>query len=235
MRAVILAGGKGTRLLPYTTVFPKPLMPINGIPILEVVVRQLKKFGFDQITLAVGYLSELIETFFGDGRKWGLSIDYVKETEPLGTVGCLSLINDLDEPFLVMNGDVLTNLNYRELYQHHIKHNSSITIGMYDKPFKVNLGVIETNGDGIIKNYIEKPVHNYQVSIGVYVFNPETLSLVKDNEYMDFPELVHALLKNNARVIGYKFSGHWLDIGQHEDYVQATEIFQAKKAEFNLE
>jgi NDP-sugar pyrophosphorylase family protein len=235
MRAVILAGGKGTRLLPYTTVFPKPLMPINGIPILEVVVRQLKKFGFDRITLAVGYLSELIETFFGDGGKWGVQIDYVKEKEPLGTVGCLSLIDDLVEPFLVMNGDVLTNLNYRELYEYHIAQNSAITIGMYDKQFKVNLGVIETNGDGIIKNYREKPTHNYKVSIGVYAFNPETLSLINKNQYMDFPELVLELLKNNVRVIGYKFRGHWLDIGQHEDFEQAAEIFQARKGEFNIE
>ncbi len=134
-----------------------------------------------------------------------------------------------------MNGDVLTNLNYSELYEYHIKCNSSVTIGIYNKQYKVDLGVIETNGDGIIENYIEKPTHDYQVSIGVYVFDPFVLSLLKSNEYMDFPDLVCELLQKGARVTGYKFNGHWLDIGRHEDYVQATDIFQAKMGEFNLE
>ena len=171
MRAVILAGGKGVRLAPLTEVFPKPLVPIGGMPIMEIVIRQLKHYGFNRITLAVGYLADLIQAYFQDGSKWGVSINYSCEEAPLGTAGPLALIDDLDETFLVMNADVLTSLNYLELINFHKSQGGIATIGSNKKQVKIDLGVIISNGDYTIGDYIEKPVTSYQVSMGVYILS----------------------------------------------------------------
>jgi len=232
MDAIILAGGKGTRLAPYTTIFPKPLMPIGDVPILDVVLRQLKSHGFTKIIMAVGYLAELLETYFGNGSKYGMDIQYSRESKPLGTAGPLSLIENLTNPFLVMNGDILTTLNYSALIKYHKEKAGIATIAMHQRTVDVDFGVIELNTNNEITSYIEKPNLKYLVSMGIYIFDTEVLSYIKKSEKIDFPDLVKKLLKNNERVIGYPSNDYWLDIGRHEDYERAIEEFEENKEKF---
>lgn len=229
MQAVILAGGKGTRLAPYTMVFPKPLMPIGDMPILEIVIRQLKKYGFTKIVLAVGHLSGLIEAYFGDGSKWGVSITYSKEDQPLGTAGPIALLDDLDENFLVMNGDLLTNIDYSDLMLHHIESGALSTVSIYTKDVPINLGILELDKDGKIVNYIEKPTLKYKVSMGIYAFNKNILQFIDRGKYLDLPDLIKTLIQKNKNVSGYIFEGYWMDIGRHEDYSKVLEEFESMK------
>ena len=223
MKAVILAGGKGTRLKPYTTVFPKPLMPIGDKPILEIVVRQLKSYGFDEIVMAVGHLAELIMTFFNDGSKYGIKIKYTREDKPLGTAGPLALMKEeLNEPFLMMNGDVLTTLNYSDLIDYHKRNGAIATIALKKREVKIDFGVPEVDGGNNIVGYTEKPRIDYLVSMGVYVFDPKVLDYIKPNEYLDFPDLIKKLISNGETVKGYVYDGYWLDIGRPEDYERAN-------------
>jgi NDP-sugar pyrophosphorylase family protein len=226
LRAIILAGGKGVRLAPLTDVIPKPLVPIGGMPVMEIVIRQLKANGFRHITLAVGYLSELIKAYFQDGSRWGVKIDYSFEAEPLGTAGPLGLIDGLNETFLVMNADILTDMDYHELVCYHRQHGGVATIGAFERQVKIDLGVIVTDGRSRIKDYIEKPTQSYLVSMGVYIFEPQVLEFLPDQGYMDFPDLVKRLLEAGRPVSFRPFSGYWLDIGRHEDYRQAAEEFE---------
>ena len=232
MRAVILCGGKGTRLRPYTTVLPKPLMPIGEMPILEVVIRQLKHAGIERITMAVGYLAELLEAFFRDGSRIGVPIDYSIESQPLGTVGPLTLIDGLNEPFLMMNGDVLTDLDYSDLLRYHRASGGVATVASYEREVKIDFGVIRVDDADAITEYIEKPSYKYQVSMGIYVFQPEVLKLLKRNERLDFPDLVQLLIARGEKVVSYPFSGYWLDMGRPDDYERAIEEFENRKHEF---
>jgi NDP-sugar pyrophosphorylase family protein len=225
MRAVILAGGKGVRLAPLTEVIPKPLVPLGGMPIMEVVIRQLKQHGFQKVTLAVGYMADLLKAYFQDGSKWGLSLDYSYEVSPLGTAGPLALIDDLKETFLVMNADVLTSLNYFDLLSFHRQHGGVATISSYQKEVKIDLGVIVADGSYTVKDYIEKPTTSFRVSMGIYVFEPQVLSFIKGGSYLDFPDLVKILIAAGLPVTFYSFDGYWLDIGRHEDYARAVEAF----------
>ncbi len=223
MRAVILAGGKGKRLKPYTTVFPKPLMPINDKPILEIVIRQLKSCGIDNITLAVGHLSELIMAFFGDGSKFGVKIKYSREDVPLGTVGGLGFLKDeLDEPFLIMNGDVLTTLDFPDLVNYHKGNEAAATIALNKRSIYIDFGVIELDNSNSIVGYNEKPKIDYIVSMGVYVFDPKVLKYIRPNEYLDFPDLIKKLISFGETVKGYIYDGYWLDIGRPDDYERAN-------------
>ena len=232
MQAVILAGGKGTRLRPYTTIFPKPLMPINDMPILEVVIRQLKKSGFKKITMAVGHLAELIEAFFDNGNRWDMEISYSREDIPLGTAGPLALLENLNDTFLVMNGDVLSDLNYNDLVKFHKEQNAIATIAMYNKEVKIDLGIIKTNEKHEIYDYIEKPTLIYQVIMGIYVFDKRVLNFIPKGEYFDLPDLIHTLIKANEKIVGYHFKGYWRDIGRREDYEEAVEEFEKLKSSF---
>lgn len=231
MQVVILAGGKGTRLRPYTTIFPKPLMPLGDYPILEIVIRQLKYYGIKDIIIAVGHLKELIEAYFHNGEKWGVHIEYSLEDKPLGTSAPLKLINGLQERFLVMNGDVLTSLDYRAFMDYHTASGACCTISMYRKPQKIDLGILEVNDDNTLYDYVEKPVLQYNVSMGVYAFNREILDYIPDNAYFDFPDLIKTLLKDNRKVVGCPFDGLWFDIGRPEDYEAATEMFEKHRNE----
>ncbi len=222
MRAIILAGGKGVRLAPLTDIIPKPLVPLGGMPIMELVIRQLEAHGFRHITLAVGYLSELIRAYFQDGSKWGVKLDYSYESQPLGTAGPLALIKDLRETFLVMNADVLTNLDYQELLGYHQRHGGMATIGAYERQVQIDLGVIIPDGDCRIKDYVEKPTSSHLVSMGIYIFEPEVMDFIRPGKYLDFPDLVKLLLQGGQAVHYYNFSGYWLDIGRHEDYARAA-------------
>lgn len=233
MRAVILAGGRGRRLTPYTTILPKPLMPIGDVAILEVVLRQLKHAGFEDITMAVGYLAELLMAYLGDGSKFGLRIGYSREEKPLGTAGPLSLIKGLDDqPFLVMNGDLLTSLDYRAMWEYHRSGEAIGTLATFQRSVNIDLGVIETDAQGLVTGYIEKPTYHYTVSTGIYVFDPLVLSFVPKERRIDLPELVSSLLMAGHRIATYQFEGHWLDIGRHEDYERAIEEFEQHRAEF---
>lgn len=227
MKTVILAGGKGTRLRPYTTVFPKPLMPIGHRPILDIIIQQLSRHGFKDIVLSVGYLSELIQAYFDNvsSRLNDVKLTYVKEDKPTGTAGSLASISGLDEPFMVMNGDVLTTLDYSKLVDYHHRKGGILTIGMYKKHVKIDLGVVEMDGDGTLTGYVEKPEKIYDVSMGIYVYDPAVLSYIDQGEHLDFPDLVLRLLEHGEKVVGYPFDGHWLDIGREEDYFQAQKKF----------
>ncbi len=225
MRAIILAGGKGVRLAPVTEVIPKPLVPIGGRPIMEIVIRQLQRHSFRRITLAVGYMADLIRAYFGDGGKFGVEINYSYESVPLGTAGPLSMINGLNDTFLVMNADVLTNINYNELIRYHRDQGGVATIAAYEREVKIDLGVIIKDGGRRIKDYVEKPTTKHLVSMGVYVFEPQVLEFIKGHDYLDFPDLVKLLLQADLPVNFYPFTGYWLDIGRHEDYAQASAKF----------
>jgi NDP-mannose synthase len=229
MKAVILAGGKGTRLSPYTTVFPKPLVPVDDKPIIEILLWQLKHHGISSVTISVGHLAELLMAFLGKGEKFGLPIKYVSEDKPMGTVAPLTLIQDLPEDFFLMNGDVLTNLNYKDLFEFHKANGCALTIATYSKEVKVDLGVLVADGQNLITDYIEKPTYNYKVSMGVYVFNRSVIQYIPRDEYYDFPTLVKSLLEREIKVMSYPFNDIWLDIGRPADYEEAQNVFKSQR------
>ncbi len=232
MKAVILAGGKGARLAPYTRVFPKPMMPIGDKAILEILLMQMKRAGVDEVILTVGHLAGLMRAFFQDGSQLGLKINYSYEKKPLGTAGPLSLITDLTETFLVSNGDVLTTLDIQDLIKFHHENTAITTIATHQRSVHIDLGVIQTNGDHTIKGYIEKPDIDYQVSMGLYVFEPATLGYIPTGQYLDFPDLIKKMLAAGERVAAYPFSGYWQDLGRPDDYEQANIDFEQMRSEF---
>jgi len=233
MKAVILAGGKGTRLAPYTVAFPKPLMPIGEHPILEIVIKQLRYHGFKEIILAVGHLAELIMTFFGDGSKYGVKIKYSRENTPLGTAGPLGLLKEeLRDTFLVMNGDVLSSLNYHSFVEYHKKNKSHATIALAKRGVEIDFGVIEVDGKEDVIGYTEKPNIEYLVSTGIYLFEPEVLDYIKPKKKMDLPDLIRELIKDGSKVKGYVNDAYWLDIGRPEDYEKANADFEKLKEKF---
>jgi len=232
MKAVVLAGGKGARLAPYTRILPKPLMPIGDMPILEVLLLQMKTAGIDNIVLTVGHLSELLRAFFQDGSQFGVNISYSYEKCPLGTAGPIALIDGLEETFLVTNGDVLTTLNLRDLIHFHREQKAAATIAVHERQTKIDLGVIQWNGNFEIKGYVEKPVYDYTVSMGVYVFEPSVLSYIPREEYLDFPDLVKKLIAAGEKVTGYRFNGYWEDLGRPDDYERASRDFENMREPF---
>lgn len=223
MKALILAGGKGKRLMPHTATIPKPLMPVGNHTILEIVVKQLKNNGFKEIIMATGHLGELIMAFFEDGHSYGVKIKYTKESKPLGTAGPLAQIkDDIDDSFLMMNGDILTTLDYSALIKYHKEREGIATVALKKREVNIDFGVTEINEHKEIVNYTEKPTHNYLVSMGVYVFDKRIFEYVKPNEYLDFPDLVLDLIKKQEKINGYIFDGYWLDIGRPDDYDKAN-------------
>jgi NDP-sugar pyrophosphorylase family protein len=222
MKVVILAGGKGRRLLPYTMVFPKPLVPIDDKPILEIILNQLKQFGMDDIIMAVGHLHELINTYFGDGSKFGVSIEYSVEAEPLGTAGPLRLFADkLDETFILMNGDILTDLDLNDLISYHKQHGAVATISMTNRQVEHNYGIVESDPDNNLTGWREKPRLDFNVSMGIYVLEPEALEYIPEGQAFDLPDLIVELIKAGKTVKGYTYEGYWLVIGLPKDYEQA--------------
>lgn len=227
-RAVILAGGRGRRLEPYTSVLPKPLMPIGNRSILEIVVNQLADAGFRNVTFCVGHLSHLIRAVFENGPGERIDIDWVKENEPLGTAGPLRLVSGLDETFLVMNGDLLTTLDYGALLDHHRASENLLTIATHRRLVQSDYGVLHFGRAGDpqqIVGFEEKPEMYVNVSMGVYVMEPDVLEYIPEDDAFDFPALVEALLAADKRVGGLVHEGLWLDIGRHEDYEAAVELW----------
>ncbi|NMD00920.1 MAG: NTP transferase domain-containing protein [Bacteroidales bacterium] len=230
MEALILAGGLGTRLKPFTTIIPKPLMPIGNMPILEVVIKQLAKFGFKKIYLSVNYLAELIGTFFKDGKKFGVKIEYLFEEKPLGTMGPLKLIKKFPRNLLIINGDTLTDLNYSNFFNFHIDNKSLLTISSFARTVKIDFGVLRKNKiNNEINGFTEKPIIKYLVCMGVNAVNQKILEFIPENESFGFDALVKKLLKNKIKALTYLHEGYWLDIGRHEDYEKANEEFCINK------
>lgn len=221
-RAVILAGGKGSRLWPYTTVLPKPLLPVGDRPILDIVLRQLGGRGFDDVTIAVGHLAHLIRAVIGDGSRHGLSVGYHEEEEPLGTAGPLATMDGLDGTFLMMNGDILTTLDYAELARAHEEAGNVLTVATHRRVVPTNYGVLHVNGASHrVTAFEEKPEIPFTVSMGVYVLEPEAVAHIPPGERFDLPELVTTLLDAGAPVGSYPYDGYWLDIGRQDDYERA--------------
>ena len=224
MKAIILAGGKGTRLKPYTTVIPKPLVPVDNRAILEILIGRLKKCGVTQLTLCVNHLAQLIMAYFGDGSKWGVKIKYSMEEESLSTVAPIKLIKDLPENFLVMNGDLLTDLNFKKLYNYHLENNALITVATYKRTTKIDFGVIDINkNENVVVGFKEKPEYELNVSMGVYVFNRKVLDFTPDEKPFGFDDLMLTLLDKEQTIKVYPYDGYWLDIGRPEDYEKANE------------
>lgn len=228
-RAVILCGGLGTRLRPYTVVLPKPLMPIGEFPILEVVVRQLASHGFTQITLAVNHQADLIRAFFGDGRKWNISIDYSFEGSPLGTMGPLKMIDSLPENFLVMNGDILTDLNFSDFFEFHIGSMNQFTVSSYERRHQIDYGVLLTNERHELVGFQEKPTESYRVSMGIYMLNKQVVDLIPSGPF-GFDDLMAAMIGDGIPVGTRQHDGYWLDIGRPDDYHTAIEEFEALRS-----
>lgn len=228
-RAVVLAGGLGTRLRPYTTVLPKPLMPVGDRPVLDIVLRQLRSQGFEHVTIATGYLAELLEAFCGDGAKYGLRIDYFREREPLGTVGALASIGSLDDDFLVMNGDVLTDMDFAALLRRHRSSDAALTLATKERQVSISLGVLHFAADDAtrLSGYTEKPDFDFEVSMGVYCFAPRVLAHIEPEVRLDFPDLVLRLLAAEETVRGWRSDDYWLDIGRHDDYERALAEFES--------
>ena len=228
MKAVVLAGGKGTRLAPYTKILPKPLMPIGDLPILEILLRQMQRAGVDEVILTVGHLAELLRTFFQDGARFGLDITYSYEDKPLGTAGPLSLLRGrLDDTFFVTNGDVLTTMDLKQMARSHRRSGAAATIAMHARQVKIDLGVLQFDGSYELSGYIEKPTYDFHVSMGIYIFEPRVVEYIPYNHYLDFPDLVLRLIEQGERVVGYPFDGYWQDLGRPDDYEQAVHDFEA--------
>lgn len=234
MRAIILAGGRGARLAPYTTIIPKPLLPVGDLPILEVILRQLAHAGFDRATLTLGYMREYFGAFLSQHPSLHnlIQIDFVNEEQPTGTAGSLATVEGLDDTFLVMNGDILSDIDYRELVAFHRDQNAMLTIATHRKPVKVDLGVIEFDDSHQVRDYIEKPTLHYSVSMGIYVYEPASLGYIEPGEYLDFPDLVLRLVQAGQRVVAYDSHAWWLDLGRPEDLQQATEVFMSNRGQF---
>ena len=231
-RAVILAGGLGTRLRPYTITIPKPLVPVGDLPILEIIIRQLVHNGFDYITIAVNHQAEYIRAFFGDGSKWNIKIDYSLEDKPLSTMGPLTLINDLPENFLVMNGDILTDLKFRDLVKYHKDKDNIFTISSHLRDERIDYGVLEVNDKDYLCGFKEKPTMAYHVSMGIYMVNKKVLEFIPPNTFYGFDDLMQDLMKNNLPAGVRVHDGRWLDIGRPEDYALAVEQFEGRRDEF---
>ncbi|AQR96987.1 nucleotidyltransferase family protein [Clostridium saccharoperbutylacetonicum] len=231
-RAIILAGGKGTRLRPYTVVLPKPLMPICEYPILEIIVRQLAFYGFNHITMAVNHQADIIKAYFGNGERWNVKIDYSLEKIPLSTVAPLKYIEDLPNNFLLMNGDILTDLNYDLFYKYHVDNNSLFTISSYTREQRSEYGVLDLNNENELVGFREKPITKYNVSMGIYMVNKEILKYIPSDTAYGFDNLMYDLLEYSKKVYVKKFEGYWLDIGRPDDYMQAIDEYDNMKEKF---
>jgi NDP-mannose synthase len=226
MQAVILAGGKGTRLRPFTATLPKPLVPVGDYPIIEIVLRQLRRRGFKEAVISTGHLAELIEAYCGSGKRWGLKIRYSREQAPLGTAGALRSIKGLAPQFLTINGDVLTELDFSALMKAHKKSGAWATLGVCPRETLVDFGVLRLGPSDEIVDYDEKPRLSYLVSMGVNVFDRRAVALIKPGENLGMPEFVSRLRGNGKLVRGYRAKGEWLDIGRPSDYELAQERFK---------
>jgi NDP-sugar pyrophosphorylase family protein len=234
MQAVILAGGKGTRLAPYTVVFPKPMLPVGGQPIIQTIVDQLSRHGFDDIVISLGYLGDLIELYFKDKPPAGIHLRYVREDKPLGTAGALSLIDGLEENFLVINGDILTTLNYSDMYRYHRERHATLTVAVGLKEVSISLGVLTLDNGNRITRIDEKPTYRFNDNMGIYVYHREAVDFLPKDQRTDVNVLVDRLINDQKDVYGYRSEDpyYWIDIGQHAEYEKANSAFEENRHRF---
>lgn len=229
MKAVILAGGKGSRLQPYTLVLPKPLMPVGNLPVIEILLKWLRRNGIKEIYITIGYLGKLIRSICSDGSQWDLQIEYSEEPEALGTIGPIQLLKDrLDETFLVLNGDLITDFDLHSFIKFHKERKGLLTIGVTEKEIKVDLGVVGS-ANGRMTEFQEKPTLKYQVSMGIYCMEPEILKIVPKGVPFGFDDLIFAMFDKDIPVYIFRHTGYWLDIGRHEDFARVQEDFENHK------
>lgn len=233
MRAVILAGGTGSRLKPFTFTIPKPLVPLGEMSIIEILIRQLAGQGFQRVTISVGHLAQLIRAVCGDGSQWRVQIDYVEEEQPLGTAGCLSLVAGLDEePVLVINGDTLTDLDFASTVQGHSAE-AGITICTNRREVHIDFGVLEISGEGLLTEYREKPTLEYLVSMGVYVLSPWVIrDHIPVGERLDMPDLIRQLMELGHPVRTHGSDAYWLDLGRIDDLEEGDAVFRKERGRF---
>ena len=231
-RVVILAGGLGTRLAPYTFVIPKPIVPIGSTPILEIVLRQLSRHGFRDVSIALGHMPGIIKAVAGDGSRFGVNISYSEESKPLDTIGPLSLVDGLTDDFIVMNADLLTDLNFGDLWDYHRAHGDIATIATFVKTTKLELGVLSTDDQNRIVAFEEKPTLHHNVSMGIYAFKKRVLDLIPAGSPYGFDTLMADLFAKGDPVRSYRFTGQWLDIGVPADYEKAHEEFESHRERY---
>lgn len=231
MQAVILAGGKGSRLRPFTNTFPKPLVPVGDKAILEIVLEQLRHHGVTEVVIAVNHMAHLIRAFFGNGERLGMRIDYSEESEPLGTAGPLRLVERLAEDFLVLNGDILTTLDFSDLFRSHVDGRNPVTIATFRKEVKIDLGVIAVH-EGLLSDYIEKPTEYFTVSMGIYAMNRSILKIIPPVGKYDLNEMMLDLRDAGTPIHCYSANCEWLDIGRASDYEEASRLFEERRKEF---
>jgi len=232
IQAIILAGGEGSRLRPYTAVLPKPLLPLGEFPIAEVIIRQLKAHGMTNIAISTGHLAGLIEAYFGKGKRWGVNIRYVTEDLPLGTAGAIKLVKNVEDDCLVINGDVLTDVNFKELIKYHKRKKAIATITIKERRVKTDFGVIESSGTGELTDYIEKPEHKSFVSMGINILNKKCKKYIQNNESIGMPELMLKMKDCGEKVYCYKTTALWLDLGRLDDFESAQDVFAKHKKKF---
>ncbi len=237
LRTVILAGGKGVRLQPFTINFPKPLVPLDDIPVVEILIRRLLEFGLSDITLTLGHLAGLIRAYFEHRQELSsqLTLRFLEEEKPTGTAGSLALVPGLTDTFLVMNGDLLTDLDFDELVSFHRCEKAVLTIAVHRRTVKHDFGVLEIDGNHQVTGYFEKPEYHHDVSMGIYVYEPSVLRYIEPGKYLDFPELVLRLVRARERVCAWPYAGLWLDIGRPFDYAQAQQLFADRRTAFLTE
>lgn len=230
--AVILAGGKGSRLKPFTTVFPKPLVPLGEKPIIEILLRRLASFQIKDVTLCTGHLAELIMVVCGDGSKYGMKIKYVHEDQPLGTAGPLAGLKEISDPFVVMNGDLLTTLNFANMFAFHRSEGADVTVAIYPRDIKMEFGLVDADEHGRFIGFREKPTYHFEVSMGVNILSRSALRFVTPGKYLDMPDLILKVHESGGKVRCYREDCYWLDIGRMEDYGIAQEQFAQNERMF---
>jgi len=221
LTAVVLAGGRGSRLMPHTADFPKPLVEVGGRPVVEYLLARLKQGEVGRVIMAVNHMADQIERRLGDGSQFGLQIEYSRETEPLSTVAPLKLVRDLPNNFLVANGDILTDLDIGTLNRYHVERRAELTVATYRGTEKIDFGVLEIDTENTVTGFREKPDYHFIVSMGIYVFKRTVLDLVPESKPYGFDQLMLDLLRHNRRVCSFPHDGFWLDIGRPADYEKA--------------
>jgi NDP-sugar pyrophosphorylase family protein len=233
MKAVILAGGKGTRLRPYTVFIPKPLVPLGEDSIIEIILRQLEKNDIEHVYIALGYLAELLKAYFSQlNHKYKMEISFSHEEEPLGTIGPIKRISGLDETFLVLNGDILTTLSFKDLIDFHKRQGTIATVAVHSRKVEIDYGVIDVSRDLRILKHREKPVLEYMVGMGICVFEPKILDYIPENRKYDIPDLISCLIENGQKISAYVSDDYWMDIGRPDDYEQAVKDYTASPVKF---
>ncbi len=222
LQAVIMAGGEGKRLMPLTENTPKPMLPVGGKPLMELMIDQLKHSGIRNVNVSTCYKKEVISSHFGNGKRHGVKLNYVTEDRPLGTAGALGLLDNPQEPLLVLNGDILTRIDFRSMHEHHLKHKADLTIAVRQYDLQMPYGVVDSDGP-MVQRIREKPTVHCLVNAGIYLLEPSVLKHIPNGVRLDMTELIERLIQAGSRVINFPVVEYWLDIGRHIDYERAQE------------